>query len=69
MTCPHCRAPLQRLQGRDGYQVDRCWAGRGRAVVEVRRLDAVYACPRCEFAAVGRMDVDSEQQTQRENHG
>lgn len=54
-ACPHCGAPLQRLHGADGHAVDVVftlddngqWV-RGRSH-EQRRLDAVYACPRCEF--------------------
>lgn len=50
--CPDCGALLQRLVGRDGWQVEPTQAG--RQLVERRVIAAVYACPHCEHVEGGR---------------
>ena len=49
-TCPACASPLQRLIGCDGYEVEPAMDGSSRA----RKLDAVYACARCEHVEKGK---------------
>lgn len=54
--CPQCGATLQRLQGPDGYRVVVVLVTDERGVwlngrtTEKRRVDAVHACPCCDYA-------------------
>ena len=46
--CPQCESPLNRLVGPDGHRVEPVlmpWTG---VVVEQKRMDVIYVCPRCE---------------------
>lgn len=51
--CPQCGAALQRLSGADGWAIDPCIAFGSFRIIEVKRLHAVYACTRCEYAIAG----------------
>lgn len=67
MICPHCGAALQRLSGADGYIVDKLMSGEDK-----RRIHAIYACPRCEFAGLhdGRREgANHDRRTNRRRAG
>jgi hypothetical protein len=49
MTCPLCGAPLQRLEGHDGYRVDVMINLSRSLIVEQPSVAVLLACPRCEF--------------------
>lgn len=49
MICPLCSAPLQRLEGHDGFRVYMAIDNTLSAIVEVPAIAVIRACPKCEF--------------------
>lgn len=47
-TCPLCGTPLTRLVASEGYRVERVVLPMSGRIVEQKRMDVIYVCPRCE---------------------